>query len=73
MPLKVGRGSLCPVLLSDNINWILDKMGAGEQGTEKKEDTKKGGALFHLLIVDIFAIFFGENLFVSIFCASAVV
>lgn len=29
--------------------------------------------LFHLLIVNIFAIFFGENLFVSIFSASAVV
>lgn len=62
---------------SDNINWMLDKMGAGKMGAggqgAKKEGTKKGGALFHLLIVNIFAFFFGENLFVTIFSASAVV
>ena len=62
---------------SDNINWMLDKMGAGENGGwrtgNKKEGTKKGGALFHLLIVNIFAFFFGKNLFVTIFSASAVV
>lgn len=57
---------------SDNINWILEKMGAGEQGTKKRAQ-KKGGALFHLLIVNVFAFFFGENLFVTIFSASAVV
>lgn len=72
---------------SDNINWGLDKMGAGENGgwrkwgledraqkkRAKKGGQKKGGALFHLLIVNIFAFFFGENLFVTIFSASAVV
>lgn len=56
----------------DNIIWGLEKMGAGGQGA-KKEGTKKGGALFHLLIVNIFAFFFGKNLFVTIFSASAVV
>ena len=65
-------GASVPRPPSDNINWMLDKMGAGEQGTKKRAQ-KKGGVLFHLLIVNIFAIFFGENLFVSIFCASAVV
>lgn len=58
---------------SDNINWMLVKMGGGWRTGNKKEDTKKGGALFHLLIVNIFAFFFGENLFVTIFRASAVV
>lgn len=57
---------------SDNINWMLEKMGGWKTG-RKKQGTKKGGALFHLLIVNIFAFFFGENLFVTIFSASAIV
>ena len=26
---------------SDNINWILEKMGAGEQGTKKRAQKKE--------------------------------
>lgn len=50
----------------DNINWALENR-------EQKRGHKKGGALFHLLIVNIFAFFFGKNLFVTIFSASAIV
>lgn len=69
---KSRTGVSVPRPPSDNINWMLDKMGAGEQETKKRAQ-KKGGALFHLLIVNVFAFFFGENLFVTIFSASAVV